>query len=814
MAVLWESTFDEAVGTGIRTIGAPFWSSPSVDTYEWETDGLGHLTRNSGQVNQYIVGRVAASADQKITFKVEVDDVDNRMPRIALRSSQDTQGNGYYLDYDGVGWDVAYNWSDKISIPDPDLLTVGNMREVAVSIIGDQLSLTVTDGEGNLIGEETVTESSKGDADSYFINFYCAYSASDYSQTPLYHWLRVEDSDAASATLPSAGFTASAGRVSPGADVTFTDITTNTPTSWLWDFGDGNTSSEQHPVHAYGASGDYVVTLTAANSDGSSSTSLSISVRNDWAISGTQTVDTPTNNYCTWNAMQQSSYPTHADYVYSAGNTVVSGTDSDLAFGTMWVKSGRWYWEFEVMDYISGHFYVGVAGNLTYNAYDGSAWVHQNLGGDNVSTPYGESYGDGDIIGVALDMDGMTCEFFKNGVSQGVIGFSIVPEAGMSPYAILSANNGGTLRLYSGSTGCVHTPPEGFLHLCAGNLPDPEIVKSSTGADIVLRQGTGQGVTVDTLDFQPDLVVVKNRTNTDGSWWQWYDAARGPNRLLASNDASDELVYPEGLQSFDVRGYTLGSNVGCDALGDSFLDMCLRADAITRYDEAGNVVSQELRGTRNGFEIVRYTGNGVAGRQIAHGLGKPPTFMVVKNISTSGGYWCVYHSALGATKYLHLESDDAAITGNVVWNDTEPTSTHFTVGASGGVNGNVGDEYIAYLFTDSDIFRSFSYRGNGSVDGPYVLLGGRPLAIPFIKNSEIAINWMNVDGVRSPFSPIAKILYPNLASPETDNGTVGNFAFTGNGFKVILNSSAVNETDDLIIGLAIVEAPQKYSNAF
>ena len=51
---------------------------------------------------------------------------------------------------------------------------------------------------------------------------------------------------------------------------TFTDLSTNSPTSWLWDFGDGGTSTLQNPTHAYTTGGRYTVTLTATNASGSS----------------------------------------------------------------------------------------------------------------------------------------------------------------------------------------------------------------------------------------------------------------------------------------------------------------------------------------------------------------------------------------------------------------------------------------------------------------------------------------------------------------------------------------------------------------
>jgi PKD repeat protein len=53
--------------------------------------------------------------------------------------------------------------------------------------------------------------------------------------------------------------------------VTFTDASTQTPTSWAWDFGDGSTSTLQNPTHQYTVPGTYTVTLTATNVCGSDS---------------------------------------------------------------------------------------------------------------------------------------------------------------------------------------------------------------------------------------------------------------------------------------------------------------------------------------------------------------------------------------------------------------------------------------------------------------------------------------------------------------------------------------------------------------
>ncbi len=50
--------------------------------------------------------------------------------------------------------------------------------------------------------------------------------------------------------------------------VQFTDLSTNSPTSWSWNFGDGDTSAVQNPSHIYSSGGMYTVSLTAANAYG------------------------------------------------------------------------------------------------------------------------------------------------------------------------------------------------------------------------------------------------------------------------------------------------------------------------------------------------------------------------------------------------------------------------------------------------------------------------------------------------------------------------------------------------------------------
>jgi len=75
---------------------------------------------------------------------------------------------------------------------------------------------------------------------------------------------------------PTASFTASTSEGEVPLTVKFTDTSTGSPTKWSWDFGDGNTSTAQSPSHTYYGAGTYTVKLTATNSYGSSTASLSI----------------------------------------------------------------------------------------------------------------------------------------------------------------------------------------------------------------------------------------------------------------------------------------------------------------------------------------------------------------------------------------------------------------------------------------------------------------------------------------------------------------------------------------------------------
>lgn len=60
--------------------------------------------------------------------------------------------------------------------------------------------------------------------------------------------------------------------------VQLTDLSTNLPTSWQWNFGDGTTSTTQNPIHIFEQAGIYTVSLISSNNFGSDTHTAAITI--------------------------------------------------------------------------------------------------------------------------------------------------------------------------------------------------------------------------------------------------------------------------------------------------------------------------------------------------------------------------------------------------------------------------------------------------------------------------------------------------------------------------------------------------------
>ena len=154
-----------------------------------------------------------------------------------------------------------------------------------------------------------------------------------------------------------------------------------------------------------------------------------------------------------------------------------------------------------------------------------------------------------------------------------------------------------------------------------------------------------------------------------------------------------------------------------------------------------------------GFDLVTDTGGGVA-KSIPHSLGKVPEMIWRKSRSNAHG-WTVYHKGLngGTTPqnyWLQLSSTDAEGDADNVWNDTAPTSTHFTVGNGQWASDN-GATFITMLFASVDgISKVGSYTGNTSSATNSVTTGFQPRFV-ILKRTDSATegDWYVYDTTRN-----------------------------------------------------------------
>ncbi|HVN76089.1 MAG TPA: PKD domain-containing protein [Thermoanaerobaculaceae bacterium] len=111
---------------------------------------------------------------------------------------------------------------------------------------------------------------------------------------PVFGTTQVAVQSVCTSPVPSAAFTVGSSAIRPWEPVQFTDLSTGSPTSWSWDFGDGSaalgtvdgTSDKQNPVYTFNRAGTFTVTLTATNCKGSAQTQTSVSVLGDCTAHG------------------------------------------------------------------------------------------------------------------------------------------------------------------------------------------------------------------------------------------------------------------------------------------------------------------------------------------------------------------------------------------------------------------------------------------------------------------------------------------------------------------------------------------------
>ena len=304
---------------------------------------------------------------------------------------------------------------------------------------------------------------------------------------------------------------------------------------------------------------------------------------------------------------------------------------------------------------------------------------------------------------------------------------------------------------------------------------------------------TGNGTTQDIVNGI-DLATDGGMVWTKGRYADHhylFDTERGATKLIYSHLTNAETTSVNTLTSFNTDGFSVGTETGIN-------------------NNTKEYASWTFRKAPRFFDVVKYTGNGVAGREIAHNLGCDVGMIVVKKTTGAASNWMVYHKSTTATDYLALNLTDASTPLLAIWNDTNPTDAVFSLGDSFHSN-QTGDEYIAYLFADDPLGASGdgsdgmiacgSYVGDGLVDGLEIDLGWEPQYI-LIKSSTLTRSWIIHDTMRGITSGgNDALLYANGSDAEYDLSD--RLSVTASGFKITTTNTEHNSNGATYIYMAI-----------
>ena len=200
-------------------------------------------------------------------------------------------------------------------------------------------------------------------------------------------------------------------------------------------------------------------------------------------------------------------------------------------------------------------------------------------------------------------------------------------------------------------------------------------------------------------DMQPDMVWIKCRDAAENH--SLSDVIQGdatgrdglavlhPNTTQAEDNGAGNLY----VESLDSDGFTIGANDQVNVNTKLHTSWSWKAGTTSGLSGGTITPSAYSINTTSGFGMYGYAGNSTAGATITHGLGAKPGWISCKRLNDTGG-WTTYNSGAGATKFAYLDLTDIFDSGSTEWNDTDPTTSVFSLGTHGTVNNSSGT-YIA-----------------------------------------------------------------------------------------------------------------------
>jgi len=524
---------------------------------------------------------------------------------------------------------------------------------------------------------------------------------------------------------------------------------------------------------------------------------------NDWTENGspTQSSDSPTVNYCTWNAVK----PTI--HTLTDGNrTIDAGAAYYQHSGTIGIEPGEdKYFEIEWNGYTgaSSYGYFGVCTEDIVSETSTTEHLPGTYGCNNRGTKNDDgtlttshfswsTFPDGTVIGFHVDRINNLLKVYLNGVYESGKDITLPSYGMLFPWAQIYSPV--DLTIDCGQAGFQHTPPSGTTEISSANLP------AISDSDLYFNGGSA------------DLVWIKSRSATTSH--KLIDTVRGVG-LNMSSDSTAAETGEATVNRIDKYGIHLGDDADVNNAAATYVAWNWKAGGAGVVNTDGTISSTVSVNDDAGFSIVSWTLGSTDNQTVGHGLSAAPEFMFLKNRDAVGG-WTTYHkdnTSAPETDYLNLHSTAATTDSALPWNDTAPTNSVFTIGDVSWF-GSASDEMIMYCFRSIPGYsKVFSYTGNGSADGPFVYCGFRPRYILGKRSSTASqtYGWWIIDTERDPVNFAAQdILWADTNAAEAANTySVDRLC---NGFKHRSSNINLNASSNIYVGIAFAENPFGGSN--
>ena len=588
---------------------------------------------------------------------------------------------------------------------------------------------------------------------------------------------------------------------------------------------------------------------------------------NDYAEAGVQyqSVDTPTNNFPTLNINKAKS----TGIIVKEGGLWAHKGSARWLIGSnaMAAHSGKYYMEVQPITTASGGLSTGFSpngwipdpdtdgdlnfgGGMRFRAIKDSGTSYYQIGSGSSVTVSANLFSEGDWFGLGIDLDG---NLFKAWKQDGTQIFSADISSLTAKEAGFTFGMGGesgaqsqTGRVNFGATSFNRTGgiPSGYQTFKFDQYPTlinnpvtddgPQkkfSVATWTGNNASTRAITGLG-------FKPDIVWAKVR---NASYQHMFMTSTiGTNKVghTQSTSAFDNNFIYGYCSSFDSDGFTVqagstsienlnelnktyvgwgwkcggaptatnSASIGAvPTAGSVMIDGVASTDAV-----AGNMLTKKLSAnTKSGVSTSIYLGNGGAGGQFAHGLGKVAEFVLHKRINASDG-WLGCWMIGGQDPVSCNMTTSNPIASDSTYSSQQNTSTLSMANSSGARNTGSEDHFSMVVTSIPGMTSVGRYKGNGSVapQGTMVELGFRP-AFVMIKCATSGQWWAIHDSARdNGYNRIDERLFPNGDSASDTNGEL---EFHATGFKFY--SGTENIDDAYHYYVAFADQPALFANA-